>query len=101
MKTRPKKTIIGTAQCTVCNREIPAKQSETGTLDVSCQWCEFPAYAKAGTEAHRVLMARVKRTAEPVPDATHPHQPETPPAELKPAARATRSAFDILAGRLA
>jgi hypothetical protein len=100
MKTRPKKTIIGTAACVCCGRDIPAKQSETGTLDLSCQWCELPTYAKAGTEAHRVLMARVKRTAEPVPDATHPQQPAPPPVDVKPAARAARSAFDILSGRV-
>jgi hypothetical protein len=100
MKTRPKKTIIGTAKCVCCERDIPAKQSETGTLDLSCQWCELPTYAKAGTEAHRVLMARVKRHAEPEPDPTHTQQPATPPADVKPAARAARSAFDILSGRV-
>jgi len=100
MKTRPKKRIIGTAVCQCCEREIPVKQSETGTLDMSCQWCELPLYAKAGTEAHKRLMARVIRTAEPEPDATHPHQPAPPPAEVKPVARAARSAFDILSGRV-
>lgn len=100
MKTRPKKHIIGTANCQCCGREIPVKQSETGTLDMSCQWCELPLYAKAGTEAHKTLMARVTRKAEPEPDATHPHQPAPPPADVKPAARAARSAFDILSGRV-
>jgi hypothetical protein len=100
MKTRPKKTIIGTANCSVCEREIPARLSDTGTLNLSCQWCDNPCYAKQGTEAHRILMSRVKRKAEPEPDATHPHQPEPVPVELKPAARAARSAFDILSGRV-
>jgi hypothetical protein len=98
MKKRPTKTIIGTADCSCCGREIPARQSETGTLNLSCQWCDLPLYAKPGTEAHRVLMARVRRKAEPEPDATHPHQPEPPPAEPKPAARAVRSVFDMLSG---
>jgi hypothetical protein len=94
VKTRPKKEIIGTCKCLVCERDIPAKQSETGTLDVSCQWCEFPAYAKAGTEAHRRLMERVIRTA---PAASDP-EPEPPPAPPQPkqAAKATRSVFDVL-----
>ncbi|RQQ65553.1 hypothetical protein [Burkholderia stagnalis] len=96
MKQRPKKTIIGTTQCVCCGRDIPAKESETGTLDVSCQWCELPTYAKKGTEAHRVLMARVKRHAEPEPDATNPVH--APPAEPKPAARAARSVFDVFSG---
>lgn len=98
MKTRPKKTIIGTAHCSVCEREIPARLSETGTLNLSCQWCDNPCYAKQGTEAHRILMSRVKRTAEPEPDATNPVH--APPVEPKPAARAARSAFDILSGRV-
>ncbi|CAB3726123.1 hypothetical protein [Paraburkholderia rhynchosiae] len=100
MKTRPTKTIIGTAECSCCGREIPARESETGTLNLSCQWCDLPLYAKKGTEAHKLLMARVKRKAEPEPDATHPHQPAALPAEVKPAARAARSAFDILSGRV-
>lgn len=95
MKTRPKKGIIGTCRCIVCDRDIPAKQSETGTLDVSCQWCEFPAYAKAGTEAHRRLLERVMKIQ--TGDSDPPTNPAPEPApQPKPAARATRSAFDIL-----
>jgi len=98
MKTRPTKTIIGTAECSCCGREIPARESDTGTLNLSCQWCDLPLYAKKGTEAHRLLMARVKRKAEPEPDATNPVH--VPPVEPKPAARAARTAFDILSGRV-
>ncbi|PMS38481.1 hypothetical protein [Trinickia symbiotica] len=96
MKTRPKKTIIGTAECHCCGREIPVKQSETGTLDMSCQWCDLPMYAKAGTEAHKRLMERVKLNEQPrtAPELVTPSKaPETEP---KPAARAARSAFDLL-----
>jgi hypothetical protein len=96
MKTRAKKRVIGTIVCHCCGKEIPAKQNDNGTLDVSCQWCDLPTYAKEGTEAHRRLMARVKRHAEPEPDATNPVHP--PPAELKPAARAARSVFDVFSG---
>lgn len=96
MKTRPKKTIIGTAACSCCGREIPARESETGTLNLSCQWCDLPLYAKKGTEAHRVLLARVKRHAEPEPDATNPVH--APPVEQKPAARAVRGVFDVFTG---
>jgi hypothetical protein len=56
-------------------------------------------YAKAGTEAHANLMKRVKLRAQPDPDPTHPEPVENhdaPPSATKPAARAARSAFDIL-----
>ncbi|WP_042301741.1 hypothetical protein [Paraburkholderia kururiensis] len=101
MKLRPKKTVIGTATCHCCGREIPVKRSETGTLDMSCQWCDLPMYAKAGTEAHKRLMERVTLIAEPDPDPTHPEPvpAHVPPAEVKPAARAARSVFDLMAGR--
>jgi hypothetical protein len=99
MKTRPRKQIIGTAECHCCGREIPVKQSDTGTLDFSCQWCDLPMYAKAGTEAHANLMKRVKLrerpTMEPIRNEPEP-EPET---EAKPAARAARSVFDVLGGR--
>lgn len=100
MKIRPKKTIIGTAKCHCCEREIPVKRSETGTLDFSCQWCDLPMYAKAGTEAHANLMKRVTLRAQPDPDPTHPEPvaEHVPPAEAKPAARAARSVFDVLGG---
>jgi hypothetical protein len=101
VKLRPKKTVIGTAECHSCGREIPVKKSETGTLDFSCQWCDLPMYAKAGTEAHANLMRRVTLRAQPDPDPTHPAPPEghNPPEETKTAAKAARSVFDVLGGR--
>lgn len=96
MKTRPKKTMIGTADCSCCGREIPVRQSETGTLDMSCHWCDLPLYAKKDTEAHTRLMARVRRLAAPDPDPVDPVH--VPPVEVKPVARATRSALSVLAG---
>lgn len=100
MKTKPRKQIIGTATCHCCNREIPVKRSDTGTLDFSCQWCDLPMYAKAGTEAHARLMERVtlreRPTMEPIRNDPTP-EPET---ETKPVTRAARSAFDVLSGRV-
>ncbi len=60
---------IGTAGCRCCAREIPVKENANGTLNFNCPWCDFSAYAKKGTEAHRKLGATVKRT-----------EPEAPPA---------------------
>jgi hypothetical protein len=96
MKTRAKKSVIGTTTCMCCEKEIPAKQNELGTLDVSCQWCDMPVYAKAGTEAHKRLMGRVKRF--PAPVVTDTPEPFIPPSEVKPATRAARSVFDVFSG---
>ncbi|MDR5739501.1 hypothetical protein [Caballeronia sp. LZ016] len=88
--------MIGTITCLCCGEKIPAKQNELGTLDVSCNWCDMPVYAKPGSAAHKQLMARVQRFAEPAPDATNPVHP--PPVEAKPAARAVRGVFDVFTG---
>jgi hypothetical protein len=96
MKTRAKKTIIGTTTCLCCGEKIPAKLSETGTLDVSCGWCDLPTYAKAGTASHKALMARVVRAANHEVVDAHPAQvPAESQAVEKPAARAARSFFDL------
>lgn len=85
MATAPK-TTIGTMACMCCGREIPVKQAENGTLNVACGWCDFPAYAKKGTEAHALVLKRTKRTpgepqAEPV---AQPKPPAPAPAQAKP-----------------
>lgn len=97
MKVRSKKTIIGTAVCHCCGREIPVKQNELGTLDMSCQWCDLPMYAKFGTEAHKRLMDRVtlRITGQ---EAANPEAVPVPAVE-KPASRGARSVFDVLGGR--
>ncbi|KAI3589313.1 hypothetical protein D9X30_4896 [Cupriavidus sp. U2] len=64
MAIRPK-TQIGTIPCLCCGQTVPVKEAENGTINLSCQWCDFPAYAKKGTEAHRRILANVKRP-EPV-----------------------------------
>ncbi|WP_431825282.1 hypothetical protein [Burkholderia sp. F1] len=100
MRVKPKKQVIGTAKCHCCERDIPVKRSETGTLDFSCQWCDLPMYAKAGTEAHKRLMERVTLfEAGPVKD-TAPSEPQAVPVTQEtPARHAARSVFDLMAGR--
>lgn len=68
MAIRPK-TQIGTIPCLCCGQTVPVKEAENGTINLSCQWCDFPAYAKKGTEAHRRILANVKR---PEPAAAEP-----------------------------
>lgn len=70
------KTNIGTMECLCCGHEIPVKQAENGTINAACAWCDFPAYAKAGTQAHRIIKGKLKNQLEP----------ETAPAQQAPAA---------------
>lgn len=67
MATKPK-TTIGTMACMCCGHEIPVKQADNGTLNAACAWCDFPAYAKAGTQAHRIITGKLKnQQPEPTP----------------------------------
>lgn len=86
MATTPK-TTIGTMACMCCGQEIPVKQAENGTINAACNWCDFPAYAKKGTQAHRIITGRLKTSqAAPAPEpktkppAPAPAAPATPPA---------------------
>mgnify|MGYP001604516101 CR=1 len=59
---------LGTLACLCCNREIPVKKSTGGALSACCPWCDLSAYAKEGTEAHRLIAGRMRRS-EPQPGA--------------------------------
>jgi len=101
MATKPK-THVGTMACLCCGHEIPVKAADNGTLNAACSWCDFPAYAKAGTEAHRIITGKLK--GKPAP-ATPAPAPATKPAAAKPApnpaptpapvARPRNSIFDL------
>lgn len=96
MKGR-QKSVIGTAECMCCGKEIPARVSENGTLNLSCHWCDFPAYARKGTEAHKRLLGRVTKYEtehDEAPKAAK--EPEPAPAPKAPAAG--RSVFDLMRG---
>jgi hypothetical protein len=66
MAIRPK-TQLGIIACLCCGHDVPAKAGENGTVSFSCPWCDFPAYAKAGTEAHRIITGKIKKPADPDP----------------------------------
>jgi hypothetical protein len=83
MATKPK-THVGTMQCLCCGHEIPVKAADNGTLNAACSWCDFPAYAKAGTEAHRIINGKLKNKPAPATPA-----PATKPAPAKPDATPT------------
>ena len=102
MATKPK-THIGTMNCLCCGHEIPVKAADNGTLNAACSWCDFPTYAKAGTEAHRIISGKLKN--KPAPAAAPAQAPATKPAAAKPApaptptpapvARPRNSIFDL------
>jgi len=97
---------VGTMACMCCGHEIPVKQAENGTLNAACSWCDFPAYAKAGTQAHRIISGRLKNrpdldaapeqraqpTAKPAPPAKPKAEPAPEPARAQ---RARNSIFDL------
>lgn len=56
---------LGTLACLCCSREIPVKKSTGGALSACCPWCDLSAYAKEGTEAHRLLAGRMRRNEPP------------------------------------
>lgn len=72
---------IGVMACYCCGKEIPVKENATGTLGLTCPWCDLSAYAKKGTEALRLTTPRVKRSA-PAPEEKQvtPAPPEKKPA---------------------
>ncbi|KAB0637270.1 hypothetical protein WT29_23375 [Burkholderia stagnalis] len=100
MRVKPKKQVIGTAKCHCCERDIPVKRNELGTLDMSCQWCDQTNYAKEGTEAHRLLMKRVTLfEAGPVVEPAAGEPTPVPVTQETPARHGARSVFDLMAGR--
>jgi hypothetical protein len=92
------KTHVGTMACLCCGHEIPVKAAENGTLNAACAWCDFPAYAKAGTEAHRIISGKLKgKTApDPAPEPKPaPAKPTPTPPAPAPKPRPRNSIFDL------
>lgn len=107
MATTPKET-IGTMECMCCGREIPVKQGPNGTINAACNWCDFPAWAKKGTEAARIIgtrmtpvaaavkehMAQVQAKAKPpATPSTATHSTATPSTATHSPAPARRGIF--------
>ena len=82
MAIRPK-TQVGTIDCVCCGHEVPVKMAESGTLNLSCPWCDFPAYAKVNTEAHKIISRRMRAITKPIPDELKPPPPKPEPAAVK------------------
>lgn len=98
MATAKPKTQIGTMACLCCGHEIPVKEAQGGTLHAACPWCDFPAYAKPGTQAHTIIHGKVKGKAAPEPAQAPKPAPTAaakPPAAPAPEPRKPRSVFDL------
>lgn len=82
------KTEIGEMDCICCGKRIPVKQAENGTLSFPCGWCEFPGYAKGGTKAQKLMLAKVTlNTPTETPPAAKKQPspiPAIPAAPIKP-----------------
>jgi len=80
MATKPKAQ-VGVIECRCCKRDIPVREAENGTLNVSCGWCDFSAYAKASTEANKVIRAQMKgrEGGDPLPLVLREPAPAAPP----------------------
>ena len=85
MATAKPRAQIGHMDCLCCGEKIPVKQAETGTINVSCPWCDFTGYVKPHTDAHRHVSRRVTLLTPP---ALAPAPAEPKPAAAAPVARA-------------
>ena len=97
MATKLKST-IGTIPCRMCRVVMPVKQSENGTLDLSCKFCDFSGYAKVGTEAHQIAIGEVTHRPESAghkPAAVAKAVAEAVNTPVTPAPRKRNSIFDI------
>lgn len=83
MAIRPKNQ-VGTIPCLCCGQVVPVKETESGTLNFACPWCDFPAYAKAGTEANRRVRKAMRPLAAPVDSPPPPADTKPVPANPEP-----------------
>ena len=103
MATENSSRNIGSIDCVVCGETMPVKQNGRDTLNLSCPWCGFSAYAKGGTEAHGIVAGWLRNDAAPVEavPAIPAAAPVSTPAAPAPAsplatiAKAVKKGFDL------
>lgn len=74
---------VGTGECFACKREVVWRQSEGGALTATCQHCDMQSYAKHGTEAERLILKSITRTA-PEPEKAPAPKPAPAAAKAEP-----------------
>lgn len=89
-----RKQKIGTIPCPLCGVECVVKADEgdsNKTLNYVCHMgCDSPNYAPKGTDAHKIVLSRMKLTAAPVVAKQEPAKPAAKPAPAAPPAPATQ-----------
>lgn len=80
---------VGDMACPMCSRQVRVMQNfdRKGALGFPCtQGCDFPGWAKEGTEAFDIAVQRMGKTWLP-PKATATELPADKPAPAAPAAK--------------
>lgn len=93
---------IGSMDCVCCGETMPVRQNGRDTLNVSCPWCGFSAYAKGDTEAHRIVSkwVRVDAAKAPQPEESAPVASTPAPSAPAPAASVKKLAQAFSLGDL-
>lgn len=78
------KVKAGEGSCPVCSNRVVWRLSDSGALSCFCQDCDVQLYAKDGTEAKRVILAKIG--AAPAPKAPAPDKKPAPTPEKPPKA---------------
>jgi len=94
MATENSSRNIGSIDCVVCGETMPVKQNGRDTLNLSCPWCGFSAYAKGGTEAHGIVSVWLRKDAAPEEKPISPEKP-APASPLATIAKAVKKGFDL------
>lgn len=56
---------VGDGLCDCCGRDVVWKEADGGSVSYTCQHCDWRGYAPNGTEAKRLALAMMKKTAPP------------------------------------
>lgn len=92
---------IGSVQCGLCgNPEASVSRTGTGTLSMVCHRCEYSAFSKPGTKAHRLTSAALTLdddapAADPAPAKPAKASKAAPAADPAPALRRPVSVFSL------
>ncbi len=60
------KTNFGLMACHECGAEVVIKQNERGTLNYTCQICDYAPYAKVEDQHHRRWKERMRPMSEKI-----------------------------------
>lgn len=90
MAGKPPARLVGSHRCwnRRCAKEAPVKETSSGKLHASCDWCGLSHYAEPGTLEYAHLKADTTPIADEAPADPPPPEPAPEPT-AKPKARAS------------